>query len=387
MRIGILTLHWAYNFGANLQALSTSTLLAEMGHDVRLLNYRPQDLEALYRERVPPEQVEIHEHFYASHFRQSPVCRTEADLIDYCQKEGFDVILVGSDAVFRLSRRLDRLDTRFPNPFWLTWVASGLRPKPFTAALAASSMGTNFLALPFGTRRGIGQAVTDMGLVSVRDRWTQLMLLALSWGRCRPSLCPDPVVVLNDVFQLSDSDSKQPAAHHRDYILLSVYRGTVSDAWIQDLVNIAHRQGLQVFSFPHPEGAPSIPVDYEIPLPLSPLTWYAWLQHAAGYIGVRFHPIVCSMINGVPFVSFDTYQRSRLRFSSKTYDLCARANMSALCLSRRERRTLTPETTLQLLAAAEQEQSADFVIQAKRTFLGYVDRVLAQGSQLTDAKE
>lgn len=41
MKIGILTFHWATNYGAVLQAYALQTYLSNMGHEVEIINYRP----------------------------------------------------------------------------------------------------------------------------------------------------------------------------------------------------------------------------------------------------------------------------------------------------------------------------------------------------------
>ena len=387
MRICIITHHWVYNFGANLQALSTYRFLSKMGHEVWVLNYRFRDLEALYQRRVDHAQAEVHVRFCETHLRQSPVFYTEKELIAFCQEMSFDAILVGSDAVFRLSKKLDREDTRFPNPFWLAWAQSGLHPKPLTAALAASAMGTNYFSFPASVRRGISSAVCSMDGVSVRDRWTQLMLATLSWGKCRPSLCPDPVLVLNDVFSMPEECIKEAVASLKQYILLSVYRKTVSEAWVRELVTIAHDHGLQVFGLPLPEGELDFPLDKVIQLPLSPLEWYAWIQYSAGYIGVRFHPIACSMANGVPFLSFDTYGKARLRISSKTYDLCARTRTRSLCVPNRQIQRLNPRDAFDLLRSGVQDHARSYAIQAKRDFSDVIGNLLASRVNSAELEE
>lgn len=48
MRIGILTLHSNYNFGAALQSYALHSFLSSLGHDVEILNYRPKYLATPY---------------------------------------------------------------------------------------------------------------------------------------------------------------------------------------------------------------------------------------------------------------------------------------------------------------------------------------------------
>ena len=42
MRVGIITFHFAWNYGAVLQCLALSETLKEMGHEICVINYRPR---------------------------------------------------------------------------------------------------------------------------------------------------------------------------------------------------------------------------------------------------------------------------------------------------------------------------------------------------------
>ena len=41
MKIGILTFHWATNYGAVLQCYALQSFLDAKGHDVKIINYKP----------------------------------------------------------------------------------------------------------------------------------------------------------------------------------------------------------------------------------------------------------------------------------------------------------------------------------------------------------
>ena len=49
MKIGILTFHCAHNYGAVLQCYALQEMLKNMGHDVEIIDYRPEYLLAPYR--------------------------------------------------------------------------------------------------------------------------------------------------------------------------------------------------------------------------------------------------------------------------------------------------------------------------------------------------
>ena len=42
MKIGIVTFHWATNYGAILQAYALQNYLKKNGHEVFIINYRPK---------------------------------------------------------------------------------------------------------------------------------------------------------------------------------------------------------------------------------------------------------------------------------------------------------------------------------------------------------
>lgn len=45
MKIGIITFHWATNYGAILQAMALQNILQAMGHNVEIINYKPKQYE------------------------------------------------------------------------------------------------------------------------------------------------------------------------------------------------------------------------------------------------------------------------------------------------------------------------------------------------------
>ena len=108
MRIGILTYHCVPNFGAQLQAMSTVGYLKRMGHTPILLHWYPKDLEALYTRRVPKIQRKCQMQFAETHFPLSSLCRNEKQLIKEIERQQLDMIITGSDALFKYKPICDR---------------------------------------------------------------------------------------------------------------------------------------------------------------------------------------------------------------------------------------------------------------------------------------
>lgn len=391
MKIGILTHHWVYNFGANLQVLSTVKYLEKLGHEVYVLNYRIPALVEKYQNTVPSAQAKTHEDFCASYLSETLVCQNQEEITQVAAELQLDTVICGSDAVLRLDINSTREDLGFPNPFWLTWTESvGVKRK---GLLAASVMGSNYFNLPPAIKKGIQEALASMDYATIRDRWTQFSLSFVSKSWANISFCPDPVMLLEES-DLREEISNFTPPEKGTYIVLSVYKHTVTDEWVESFVQQAHQHGFMVYSLPQPEYEVIRPVDKVIPLPLSPLSWYSWIKNAAAYIGVRFHPIVCAMVNQVPFVALDNYEislkgrltrvttkpvRPLLRFSSKTFDLCARAQKTKYCLNRKQYTKLSPQQGFNLVKEqmVETKQNS-FVSNSKKLFRQTVNNIIKE---------
>lgn len=367
MKVGLLTHHWPANFGANLQAFSTVRALESLGHEVQVLNYRPCQMVERYELLVATEQLELHEAFLRSYMKQTEAYSTQAELNAIVQNLGLDCVICGSDAVLRLQANSDREDLSFPNPFWLQWAGAGVR----TGFLAASTMGSQFFQLPKVTRKAVRDAVMSLDYCSVRDNWSRWMLRCCGVPLSKVQHCPDPVTGIHA--ELAGIDTSRPDDGREPYILMSLYDGMRSESWVVEFVAEANRRGFQVYGFPQPDIETIGPFDRVLRLPMSPLDWYRWIANASGYVGVRFHPIMLSQVNQVPYVALDEYDvglrfsgryaaglarrlRSRTRFVSKTFDACARVSMQQYCIPPRDYEQYRPVSILDLLDAARKEQ-------------------------------
>lgn len=114
MKIGILTFHWATNYGAILQAKSLQIYLLNLGHDVEIINYKPEgtDYNFIYLIKHPRFFFKlksfvlkcIKEH-KLSLYRKSNLRITEKRYYNSNELKGvdddYDVIISGSDQVLR----------------------------------------------------------------------------------------------------------------------------------------------------------------------------------------------------------------------------------------------------------------------------------------------
>ena len=366
MKVGIITHHGLPNCGANLQALSTSLALKRMGHIPVIIDYNVPEIEELYRKITIPEQYKKHEEFVREYLNVSDACLNIDDVKKVAEKEGLGAVISGSDAVLRLDKkRSNREDMCFPNPFWLTWAKElGIEKTGF---VAPSSMGSNYFSQPKEVRKGIKDAIENLTYCGVRDNWTALMLKSCGVSKEKVNFCPDPVtqVVSNEMLGLIP-EIERPAGK---FVLLGTYEKTAPKAWVEGLIKLLKSAGYITVGFPQPDHPSKIPTDIEVPLPVSPLEWLAWLNASEGYIGVRFHPIVISQALGKPFVALDHYDNgipvqnkylnkaSRklapfMRTVSKTYDLAKRVGLEEYVVPKRKINVTSPRAVFDLFESA-----------------------------------
>ena len=338
MKIGILTYHRSYNFGANLQALAVQSILRAKGHDTVFVNYQDPKKIKEYRKSVPPQQVAEHESFFDRYFFESPILHNSQEVMEYCI-DSLDCLIVGSDAVFRLTPKYDpiiiakkllgrklspeQIDPENISPYWLNWQHSEGK-KIIKASLAASSMGTNYHFISSKTIDRLRKSLESFDFISVRDEWTKKMVAYITHGTISPIICPDPVFSLHSFFSIPEYEF--PELDVSKTILIS---GNFSEKWLRLFVQAAHEAGYQVAGLPNPDNPFTYELtDYNIPLPLSPLTWFILLGNSAGYIGIRFHALVACITQRTPVINVDSHPRSRfIKSGSKMYDLCKRAGL------------------------------------------------------------
>lgn len=381
MKIGMITHHWPPNYGANLQTTSTYFLLRKLGHTAVVLNYRPPILEERYGRHIPANQFEMHSEHCSCFLKQSEILRNESDIISYCADNNFDLVLAGSDTILRVRKHKGTEDCTFPNPFWLLWTGK-LPSKPKTAMISACSEGTYYRFFRNSTRNVMASALNSLDYISVRDRWTQGMVRYLTRGSIVPDITPDPVSILEDVFDVPAKYKEEPEKLKGQYILLYFSHKLFSYKWVTRIVKMAHDKGLKVFTLPMTSTTIDLPVDRVLPLPMSPLTWYSWIKNSAGMITYMFHPVICCIFNKVPFISIDvsapTYLKSiSIRKASKTYDICMNVKKTDYSyLALQARLFLSPQKAMNLLLNQKVSSYDPYIHRAKLDYIECVKRII-----------
>jgi hypothetical protein len=351
MKIGILTYHSVYNFGANLQTYSTVGYLKNNGFEPIVINWIPEDLEARYDRTIPIEQAIAHKMFIKNFLPTTAICRNTSDIIQVIKKENINGIIVGSDAVLQHTTFLSRFsltrkgiilnkypgsDTLFPNPFWGSFIPF-LEEKIPIIIMSASSQNTNFKYIRGKMKKKMNISLSYFNYITVRDDWTRRMVKYLTNGTIIPDITPDPVFAYNQ--NIKEQYSREEILGRfnlpDNYLLISFRtEHCVTKSWLTLFDTIAKKNNLLCVGFPMPGGIKfDNPFSSEIDLPLSPDEWYGLIRYSSGYIGENMHPIIVALHNNVPFYSFDTYGIVSCKFfvnekSSKIYDILLKAGFT-----------------------------------------------------------
>ena len=399
MRIGILTYHCPPNFGAQLQALSTVGYLRRQGHEPIVLDWYPNDLEAMYDRRIPAEQIACHRQFTTESLPLSRRCQTEEELIEEIDSLRLDALIAGSDALFKFFPLRNRRHFHFRslryvyhyqplsceclegNPFFGAFLSRLKRPVP-ASTYAVSSQNCPFSRMNRTERRTMAEALANYRTISVRDSWTQQMVQHIT-GRHDVPIYPDPVFSFNENCPLPIPSREELTARYalaENYVLLSFSAKHYEAAYVKAIADEVNRCGFQPVALPMPERLFDAGIGHRIPLPISPLDWYALIIHSQGYIGERMHPIVVCLHNAIPFFCFDEYgtQQPRSRFSrqqefvptsSKTYLIVSDAGLLDNLYSAKSATPLpAPEHVMKCVSSFDKAHCATFAARQRDAY-------------------
>ena len=404
MKIGILTYHCVPNFGAQLQATSTVGYLKRTGHEAVVLNWYPKDLEDMYSNRIPKEQVSIHNNYTKDNLPVTDICRSEKDLLDVIAQKNLDAIIVGSDALFKYvpeckrkhfsKRKLKFVDNVLSveklegNPFFGGF-ASKLTKKIPIAAFSVSSQNCDYNSMTQLEISAMKDAMDNFSYISVRDVWTKSMVEAIT-DKKNIEITPDPVFSFNQNCYIhipTKEDIIKKFDLQEKYILLSFSTWYSSAEYIKRIADEAEKNRFQTVAFPMPEKLFSAGIGKTIPLPLSPIDWYALIIHSSGYIGERMHPIVVCLHNTIPFYCFDEYGIVKKKFfglskkyikdSSKTYHILHQAELDDWMYSYKEKNEKpTPKFILDRIATFNRESCYEFSVKQQERYEKGMDNIL-----------
>ena len=253
-------------------------------------------------------------------------------------------------------------ERRFPNPFW----GVGFAYKVPTAMMSVSSQNSKYYSFRKFTLRRMAKQLRLMKYISVRDAWTKDMMLHAD-SSLDITITPDPVFALNQNLKQyipSEEQIRSKYSLPTHYVLIGLRSQVYTCDELSQLNELFKKEGKECVAF-NIDGVYNYthPFNYTIPLPLSPLDWFALIKYASAYIGSNMHPIVSSLTNAVPCVSLDNWGivdfwgRRKEGKSSKVYDVLSQYGLSDYWIPIKQGRCeATPKCLVELIHGFPKER-------------------------------
>ncbi len=242
MKIGILTFHFAHNYGAMLQAYALKSYLSQQGNEVSVIPYESKLFYHQYKSRpfaIKKNPFDIVKHFKKYCYKKPQIKRFENFVSEYIAANGkrlgsrievneaalqYDMIIVGSDQVW--NQNLTGSDLVY-------FGADAAKYIPYISY--AACMGDYDLSDPESV-----ELIKNFKAVSVRENDAAEKLKAKGIDA---QLCVDPVFLQNKNFwqSLMEKSAFKPK---KPYILY--YSLQEPQALIKRTQELANRTGLQV---------------------------------------------------------------------------------------------------------------------------------------------
>lgn len=346
MNIGILTHHWVYNFGANLQTLSTINFIRQAGHNPFVINWIPTDSEINYNSNTKLAQIKSFKEFHQNEYPLTEICRTSCDIANIIRKYNIERVVIGSDTVFSLKHKYFSLkklkliypksNSVFPNAFWGDFLDYGVLP----SVRVYSAATLDIIPHEFNRQKGeICRALHKLDKITVRDNATKDMISYFTDGNICPSITPDPVFCFNVNCNEYEITKQEICDHfglpdHYVLVCFTEFYRMKAKHWVKEIAKIIQaKYNLPVYELPRQTGRHLFDVNQINANSLSPIEWYYLIKYSDAYIGQLMHPVIVSMHNAIPFYCLDYYGIRKFKglkmdyTTSKVYQIVKTANM------------------------------------------------------------
>jgi hypothetical protein len=320
MKIGILTLPIAENYGGILQALALYRYLHNQGHDVVLIYKETYQVswKKLAREillkipfhnfrniknnnKVNEERLErkkFHRPFIENEiFKISEDLYTKRDLEEFSKKENFDVVIVGSDQVWRKAY----INDKYYKSYFLDFLDSKKTKKIAYAASFGKDCweGEN-------DSKDISKLLQDFVGLSTREK-SGVDICKGTFGFNNAEHVLDPTLLMNKEFYKNEIISK--------YDISKIQKGGLTTYVLDEedekksIINFV-KENLQINSVNHLKRFNKTKITYSVP------EWLVSFFNADFVVTDSFHGMVFSIIFEKDFIVIGNHDRGLDRFTS-----------------------------------------------------------------------
>lgn len=212
MHIGILTFHWATNYGAILQCYALQTYLESLGHDVKIINYKPhmydQSLYWVLRHRKFLHPIKFIKSWKQERclikFRNKHLKLTQRiytfDTLNNAVTQ-FEAIISGSDQVLNPSFLMEGEGAHHITPTYFLGF-------PFNGIRIGYALSFGCISYPEKALQEARKYIGAFDMLSVRE--SSGTNIAISMGRHDSVVVPDPTILMESAFYHSMADEDTP---------------------------------------------------------------------------------------------------------------------------------------------------------------------------------
>ncbi len=320
LKIGILTLPIAENYGGILQAVALYRYLHNQGHDVVLIYKETYQVpwKKLAREillkipfhnfrniknnnKVNEERLErkkFHRVFIEKEiFKISQDLYTKQDLENFAKKENFDAVIVGSDQVWRKAY----INDKYYKSYFLDFIDGNKTKKIAYAA----SFGKDYWEGK-DDLEDISKLLQDFTAVSTREK-SGIDICKNSFGFDNAKHVLDPTMLITKEFYKNEIISKYDTSGVLKGGLLTYVLDEENGK--KEIINFV-KENLKMNKIHHLKGFNISKTTYSVP------EWLASFANADFVVTDSFHGMVFSIIFEKDFVVIGNHDRGLDRFTS-----------------------------------------------------------------------
>lgn len=278
MKIGIITFHWATNYGAILQAFCLQEYLKEKDHDVEIINYKPRqfDFSWLYLMLHPMQWLSIgkilnqrlKENMLAS-FRNNYLNQTRrfllcSEIVDEAKK--YDILISGSDQILNPFFTLHGEKNNPSSAYYLLFASSHTKKIGYAVSFGHTIYPTKALGIA-------SQWINNFDTISVREN-TGLNVLSQMKYTGFKDVVPDPTILYGKKLfhKLNISIPNKKESHICVYML----RYNINLSGNYTYIDEKHQ-------------------------PLSMERWLSTIASASGLLTNSYHGMIMAILSHVPF--------------------------------------------------------------------------------------
>ena len=298
MKVGIVTFHWADNYGAVLQAFALQSCLESLGHEARIIDYRPFPAPRGIRawlSRTPKATVlkweallkrKRFETFRRRRMKLTPRRYSRPEELSYLCEQ-FDAFVAGSDQVWN-PRWLEQ-QPGMDQVYFLQFASRANKKIAYAASIGHADLDT----IPPEWRERMGTWLNDFNAIGLRERSGANIVRRLP-GREDACAVADPTLLLSEKIYADMTEKKRS---RRPYIFAFLLHN-LDDSAQSILSRLTRRCRLPILRCNARYTA--LHSGYSLP---TPENWLRYIRHADWVVTNSFHCVVFCLIFKVSFYS------------------------------------------------------------------------------------